>query len=104
MSDIPDGLNTVLNGLEQMAESATGYRELLTVLEVTIELNSWFTNYGKPIHERCNEIENTVIPQITTEPRDVDKPTYSVAQDIQAQHGHFSIYAAETAAEYWQNQ
>lgn len=103
MSEIPNGLNTVIQGLETMAESATGYRELLCTLEATIELNGWFTNYGYEIHERFESIEETIIPKITREPYDTDMPTYKLAKEIQESHQHMSIHAAESAAQYWQN-
>jgi hypothetical protein len=105
MSDNPTGFEQLVNGLEMMAENCTGYRSLLSVLEVTIELNGWFSNVGDCYgnHQRFNKIEEKIIPKITSKPMDLDRSTWDVAKDIQARHGHMSVYAAESAAEYWQD-
>ncbi|OYR58495.1 hypothetical protein DJ70_02965 [Halorubrum halodurans] len=87
-----------------MAENLTGYRELLCVLETTVELGGWFDNYGQHIYNRCEEIEEIIIPKITRPPIDLDRPRHKLADEIQERHGHMSIYAAEAAAEYWMNQ
>lgn len=101
----PTGLETTMDGLEMIAENTDDYRSLLSVLEATIELNGWFSNVGDAYanHQRLNEIEETIIPRITAEPRDLDQPTWDVAKDIQSRHQHMSIFAAESAAEYWKD-
>lgn len=107
MSENPTGLNETMNGLELLAENLTGYRELLCVLEATIELNGWFTNVGDTYenHQRFKEIEEKIIPEITTEPVNVNEvTTWELANEIQMRHGHMSVHAAEAAAEYWMDQ
>lgn len=106
MSENPPGFETTVNGLRQMAQTMGDYRSLLSVLEATIELNSWFSNVGSAYenHQRLNEIEETIIPKITHKPQDLDQPAWDVAKDIQEQHQHMSIHAAESVAEYWLDQ
>ena len=105
MNDENPGLTETLNGLEMMAENQTSYRELLCVLEATIEIESWYSNYGKPVYDKWQKIQEKIIPQITTEPMNIDMRTpWNLAEDIQDRHGHMSIHAAEAAAEYWMDQ
>lgn len=99
-----DGLETVLNGLETMAEEETGYRELLCVLEMVIELDGWFGN-DERIYRRAKAIQEKIIPEITYQPGHVEHKTpWGLTKEINAQHDHMTIYAAEAVAEYWLDQ
>lgn len=108
----PVGINTTIAGLETMAESCDGYRSQLCILEMTIEMNGWFSNVGNCVdnHRRLKTIQNIIVPNITHEPysvrnRDGERlQPWNVAKDIKENHQHMSIHAAERAAEYWMDQ
>ena len=106
MNDNPTGLETTIRGLETVAENTNDYRSLLSLLEATIELNNWFSNVGEAYenHQRFKRIEETIIPKITRQPRDLRRDSWTIAKELEENHLHMSIHAAESVVEYWKEE
>jgi len=105
MRENTNGVNETLNGLETMAENLTGYRELLCTLEMSIEMENWFSNTenGYKNHQRLSKVAEKIIPEITHNPfESYGVETFHDAErHLRKQHTQMSIYAAERAVEFW---
>lgn len=100
-----DAIDSTIDALNTMAHADFGYRSNLCILEMVIEMDSWFSNVGNCYHnhQQLRRIQEVIIPEITYKPSDLSGQTWDVAKRIKERHTHMSIHAAESAAEYWMN-